>query len=124
MVQGDQIRQKYSSALTDEQWAIVEPLIPPPEADIKATNGFAMSRGGYSPCSPYSLLCRCVRLCVAPFPLRALDMRCAHRSSESVGSGGMSDTPVSPGECKKHYSQGHLREIFRTSSRPVETARW
>jgi len=72
-----------------------------PGADIKASNVLAMSRGGYSPCSPYSLLCRYVWLRVAPFPLRALDMRCAHRSSESVGSGGMSDTPVSPGECRK-----------------------
>ena len=29
MVQGGQIRQKYPSDLTDEPWAIVEPLIPP-----------------------------------------------------------------------------------------------
>ena len=29
MVQGGQIRKKYPSDLTDEQWAIVEPLIPP-----------------------------------------------------------------------------------------------
>jgi putative transposase len=29
MVQGGQIRKQYPSDLTDEQWAIVEPLIPP-----------------------------------------------------------------------------------------------
>ena len=29
MVQEGQIRRKYPSDLTDEQWAIVEPLIPP-----------------------------------------------------------------------------------------------
>jgi len=29
MVQRDQSRKKYPSDLTDEQWAIVEPLIPP-----------------------------------------------------------------------------------------------
>jgi putative transposase len=29
MVHGDQSRKKYPSDLTDEQWAIVEPLIPP-----------------------------------------------------------------------------------------------
>jgi putative transposase len=28
MVQGGHIRKKYPSDLTDEQWAIVEPLIP------------------------------------------------------------------------------------------------
>ena len=29
MVQGGQIQKKYLSDLTDEQWAIVAPLIPP-----------------------------------------------------------------------------------------------
>src|SRR5262244_2635451 len=29
MVQGGQVRMRYPSDLTDEQWAIVEPLIPP-----------------------------------------------------------------------------------------------
>src|SRR5438132_9207039 len=29
MVQAGQVRKKYPSDLTDEQWAIVEPLIPP-----------------------------------------------------------------------------------------------
>ena len=29
MVQEGQVRKKYPSDLTDEQWAIVEPLIPP-----------------------------------------------------------------------------------------------
>ena len=32
MVQAGQIRKKYPSDLTDEQWAIVEPLIPPPKS--------------------------------------------------------------------------------------------
>jgi transposase len=30
MVQQGQVRKKYPSDLTDEQWAIVEPMIPPP----------------------------------------------------------------------------------------------
>ena len=29
MVQEGQVRKKYPSDLTDEQWAIVEPLLPP-----------------------------------------------------------------------------------------------
>src|SRR5215831_12124404 len=29
MVHGGQVRKKYASDLTDEQWAIMEPLIPP-----------------------------------------------------------------------------------------------
>ena len=29
MVQEGQVRKKYPSDLTDEQWAIMEPLIPP-----------------------------------------------------------------------------------------------
>ena len=29
MLKKDQLRKKYPSDLTDEQWAIVEPLIPP-----------------------------------------------------------------------------------------------
>ena len=29
MVKEDQSRKKYTSDLTDEQWAIVEPMIPP-----------------------------------------------------------------------------------------------
>ena len=57
-----------------------------------------------SPCSPYSLLRRCVRLRVAPFPLRALDMRCAHCCSGGIGSGGISDRPIPPGEYKGQYS--------------------
>src|SRR6516162_8254842 len=32
MVQAGQIRKKYPSDLTDEQWAIMEPLIPPPKS--------------------------------------------------------------------------------------------
>jgi putative transposase len=38
MVQGGQVRKKYPSDLTDEQWAIVEPLIPPAKRS---------SRGGH-----------------------------------------------------------------------------
>ena len=29
MVQGGQVRQQYPSALTEEPWAIVAPLLPP-----------------------------------------------------------------------------------------------
>lgn len=32
MVQEGRVRKKYPSDLTDEQWAIVEPLIPLPSA--------------------------------------------------------------------------------------------
>src|SRR5262249_57222098 len=32
MVQEGQVRKKYPSDLTDEQWAIVAPLIPPPKS--------------------------------------------------------------------------------------------
>src|SRR5262249_21396745 len=88
------------------------PVSPPPtllpSAAMEPSNVLALSRGGYSPCSPYSLLRRCVRLRVAPFPLRALDMRCARCSSKGVGSGGMSDIPVPPGECKRQHRQAHV----------------
>jgi putative transposase len=35
MVQEGQVRKKYPSDLTDEQWAIVEPLIPPAKQSLR-----------------------------------------------------------------------------------------
>ena len=35
MVHKDQQRRKYPSDLTDEQWAIMEPLIPPPKSSSR-----------------------------------------------------------------------------------------
>jgi putative transposase len=58
MVQGGQIRKKYPSDLTDEQWVIVEPLIPqakrsprggrPPKVHMRAVLNtlFYLNRSG------------------------------------------------------------------------------
>jgi transposase len=53
MVQEGQIRKKYPSELTDEQWAIVAPLIPPAKRSPRG----GRPRLGRSTCEKSSIRC-------------------------------------------------------------------